>query len=142
MTCSPNLYLAALGPMSELLGLVVIVAVFALLRAQADRRTYFRTWEMSWVFFAVALTSGLFYERFIDPESVFFSGGRRDSFPLRRDARRIPVARARVESLLARTASLTVSGIREGLRAERAVSMEGYRGGEGLAEAATAVSRA
>lgn len=80
MTCSPNLYLAALGPMSELLGLVVIVAVFALLRAQADRRTYFRTWEMSWVFFAVALTSGLFYERFIDPESVFFPAGAAKTF--------------------------------------------------------------
>jgi GGDEF domain-containing protein len=69
---SPNLYLAALGPLSELFALLIVVAVFALLRGQADRRTYFRTWETSWVFFAVALTAGLFYERFVDPESVFY----------------------------------------------------------------------
>lgn len=69
---SPNLYLAALGPLTELFGVIIVVAVFALLRSQADRRPYFRTWEKSWVFLAVSLTAGLFYERFVDPESVFY----------------------------------------------------------------------
>ena len=72
MRFSPNLYLAALGPLSELFGIVMVIAVFALLRVQADRRTYFRQWESSWVFFAVALTAGVFYQRFVDPDSVFF----------------------------------------------------------------------
>ncbi|MDQ8165839.1 MAG: diguanylate cyclase [Gemmatimonadota bacterium] len=69
---SPNLYLAALGPLTELFGVIIVVAVFALLRGQADRRPYFRAWETSWVFLAVSLTAGLFYERFVDPESVFY----------------------------------------------------------------------
>jgi GGDEF domain-containing protein len=69
---APHQYLAALGPLTELLGIVVIVGVFALLRSQADRRPYFRAWESSFVFFAVSLTAGLFYERFVDPESVFY----------------------------------------------------------------------
>jgi GGDEF domain-containing protein len=77
---SPNLYLAALGPLSELFGLVVIVAVFALLRGQADRRNYFRSWELSWVFFAVSLTAGVFYERFVDPESVFYPASAATTF--------------------------------------------------------------
>ena len=79
---SPNLYLAALGPMSELLGIVIIVAVFALLRVQADRRTYFRQWETSWVFFAVALTAGVFYQRFVDPDSVFFPASAATTFTM------------------------------------------------------------
>lgn len=69
---SPNLYLAALGPLTELLGILVVVGIFALLRSQADRRPHFRSWELSFVFFAVSLTAGLFYERFVDPESVFY----------------------------------------------------------------------
>lgn len=69
---SQSLYLAALAPLIELFGLLAVVGVFALLRSQADRRTYFRTWEMSWVLLAVAMTSGIFYERFVDPESVFY----------------------------------------------------------------------
>lgn len=69
---SPNLYLAALGPLTELFGILVIVGIFALLRSQADRRPYFRSWELSYVFFAVSLTAGLFYERFVDPDSVFY----------------------------------------------------------------------
>lgn len=69
---SPNLYLAALGPLTELLGVILVVGVFALLRSQADRRPYFKAWETSFVFFAVSLTAGLFYERFVDPTSVFY----------------------------------------------------------------------
>lgn len=69
---SPNFFLAALGPLAELFGVMAVVAVFALLRSQADRRAYFRTWESSWAFLAVALTVGLFHERFVDPESVFY----------------------------------------------------------------------
>ena len=72
MAASPPLYLAALAPLIELFGLLLVVAVFALMRGQADRRTYFRTWEVSWVLFAVAMTAGIFYERFVDPESVFY----------------------------------------------------------------------
>jgi len=79
---SPNLYLAALGPLSETFGLVVIVAVFALLRGQADRRPYFRAWETSWVFFAVSLTAGVFYERFVDPDSVFYPAAAATTFLL------------------------------------------------------------
>ncbi|MDA1081652.1 MAG: GGDEF domain-containing protein [Gemmatimonadetes bacterium] len=71
-TVSPNLYIAALGPLSELLGVLVIVGVFTLLRGQADRRPYFTTWEKAFVFFAVSLTAGLFYERFVNPSSVFY----------------------------------------------------------------------
>ncbi len=69
---SPNLYLAALGPLTELLGVIIVVAAFALLRGQAERRPYFRVWETAWVFLAVSLTAGLFYERFVDPDSVFY----------------------------------------------------------------------
>ncbi len=69
---SPNLYLAALGPLTELFGVIIVVAVFALLRGQADRRPYFHAWETSWVFLAVSLTAGVFYERFVDSESVFY----------------------------------------------------------------------
>jgi GGDEF domain-containing protein len=75
MNLSPNLYLAALGPLSELFAIIIVVAVFALLRSQADRRTYFRSWEASWVFFAVSLTAGVLYERFVDPDSVFYPAG-------------------------------------------------------------------
>lgn len=69
---SPNLYLAALGPLTELLGILVVIGIFALLRSQADRRPYFRSWELAYVFFAVSLTAGLFYERFVNPDSVFY----------------------------------------------------------------------
>lgn len=80
MRFSPNLYLAALGPLSELLGIVIVIAVFALLRVQADRRTYFRQWETSWVFFAVALTAGVFYQRFVDSDSVFYPASAATTF--------------------------------------------------------------
>lgn len=69
---SPNLYLASLGPLTELFGVLVIAGIFALLRGQAERRPYFRSWELSFVFFAVSLTGGLFYERFVSPDSVFY----------------------------------------------------------------------
>src|SRR5581483_1646392 len=69
---SPNLYLAALGPLTELFGILVVVGIFALLRSQAERRPYFRSWELAYVFFAVSLTAGLLYERFVDPDSVFY----------------------------------------------------------------------
>jgi GGDEF domain-containing protein len=68
----PNLYLAALGPLTELLGVVLIVVAFALLRSQADRRPYFKTWERSWGFLALALIAGLIYERYVDPDSLFY----------------------------------------------------------------------
>lgn len=68
----PTLYLATLGPLSQLFGLLIVIAVFALLRAQADRRPYFTTWEKAWVFLATGLVAGVLYERFIDPESVFY----------------------------------------------------------------------
>ena len=80
MKFSPNLVLAALGPMSELIGVVIIVAIFALLRGQADRRTYFRTWEISWVFLAVSLLAGLTNERLVDPDSVFYPAGAAKTF--------------------------------------------------------------
>ena len=67
---SPYLYLAALGPLTELLSVVLIVAAFALLRSQADRRPYFRSWEVSWTFLTVSLVAGLLYERYVDPDSV------------------------------------------------------------------------
>lgn len=70
-TLSPNLYIATLGPLLELVGVVIIVGVFALLRWYAERRAYFAAWELAFVLFAVSLTAGLFYERFIDPDSVF-----------------------------------------------------------------------
>ena len=38
-------YLAALGPLAELLCMVAVIGVFLLLRSQADRRPYFRAWE-------------------------------------------------------------------------------------------------
>jgi GGDEF domain-containing protein len=69
---SPNLYLAALGPLTELLGVVLIAAAFALLRSQADRRPYFKFWESSWAFLAISLIAGLLYERYVDPESLFY----------------------------------------------------------------------
>jgi GGDEF domain-containing protein len=69
---TPTLYLATLGPISEVFGLLVVIAVFALLRAQADRRAYFTTWEKAWVFLATGLVAGVLYERFIDPESIFY----------------------------------------------------------------------
>ena len=66
--------------MSELCGVVIVVGIFALLRSQADRRTYFRAWEISWVFFAVSLLAGLFYERMVDPDSVFFPASAAKTF--------------------------------------------------------------
>lgn len=77
---SPNLYLATLGPVSEVFGLLVVIAVFALLRAQADRRAYFTTWEKAWVFLATGLVAGVLYERFIDPESIFYPVSATTSF--------------------------------------------------------------
>jgi diguanylate cyclase (GGDEF)-like protein len=69
---SPNLFLAALGPLTELLGIALILAAFALLRSQAVRRPYFRAWEASWLFLALSLAAGLLYERYVDPESLFY----------------------------------------------------------------------
>ena len=73
---SPYILLATFGPLAELFVVMAVVAVFALLRSQADRRAYFRMWEKSWAFLAVALTAGLFHERFVDPESVFYPAAR------------------------------------------------------------------
>jgi GGDEF domain-containing protein len=67
-----NLYLAALGPLTELFGIALILAAFALLRSQAMRRPYFRTWEASWFLLALSLAAGLMYERYVDPESIFY----------------------------------------------------------------------
>ena len=71
-TLSPNLYIATLGPLAELLGIVVVIGIFTLLRGQADRHPYFKAWEVAFVFFAVSLTAGLFYDRFVDATSVFY----------------------------------------------------------------------
>lgn len=73
---SSNLIIASLGPFAELIGLAALVALFTLLRGQADRRPYFSTWEESWVMYAVALTSGVIYQRLTDPNSVLLSDSR------------------------------------------------------------------
>ncbi|MBM4194798.1 MAG: hypothetical protein FJ202_10530 [Gemmatimonadetes bacterium] len=118
---SPHLYLAALGPLTELFGVVLIFAVFALLRSQADRRGYFQAWERSWVLLAAALLSGLCYERFVDSNSVFYPQSPTTTFVLgalymggaprfscvRRHGRQHAGARARHEVAMA-------SGIRRG----------------------------
>jgi GGDEF domain-containing protein len=70
---STNLIIASLGPFAELIGVVALVALFTLLRGQADRRPYFKAWEESWVMFAVALTAGVIYQRLTDPSSQLLS---------------------------------------------------------------------
>lgn len=70
---SPNLVIAALGPFAELLGVVVLVALFTLLRGQADRRPYFRAWEGSWAMMAGALVSAVIFQRLTDPASVIYA---------------------------------------------------------------------
>jgi len=67
---TPNLVIAALGPFAEVLGVVVLVALFTLLRGQADRRPYFKAWEESWVMLAVALVAAVIYQRLTDPNSA------------------------------------------------------------------------
>ena len=73
---SSNLIIASLGPFAELIGIAALVALFTLLRGQADRRPYFGAWEESWVMFAVAMTSGVIYQRLTDPNSVLLSNSR------------------------------------------------------------------
>lgn len=73
---SSNLIIASLGPFAELIGIAALVALFTLLRGQADRRPYFGAWEESWVMFAVAMTSGVIYQRLTDPSSVLLSNSR------------------------------------------------------------------
>jgi GGDEF domain-containing protein len=70
---TPNLVVAALGPFAELLGVAVLVALFTLLRGQADRRTYFKAWEESWVMLAVALVAGVIFQRLTDRDSVMYA---------------------------------------------------------------------
>jgi len=70
---SSNLIIASLGPFAELVGVGALVALFTLLRGQADRRPYFKAWEESWVMLAVAMTSGVIYQRLTDPSSVLLS---------------------------------------------------------------------
>ena len=70
---SPNLVIAALGPFAELLGIIVLVALFTLLRGQADRRPYFRAWEGSWVMLAVAMVCGVIFQRLSDPSSMLYA---------------------------------------------------------------------
>lgn len=67
---TPNLVIAALGPFAELLGVAVLVALFTLLRGQADRRPYFKAWEESWVMLAVALVAAVIHQRLTDPTSA------------------------------------------------------------------------
>ncbi len=69
-----HVIIAGLGPFAELLGVFVLVALFTLLRGQADRRPYFKTWEESWVMLAVAMLSGVIYQRLTDPTSVLYPG--------------------------------------------------------------------
>ncbi|MBI3569354.1 MAG: GGDEF domain-containing protein [Gemmatimonadetes bacterium] len=71
-----NLIIASLGPFAELIGVVALVALFTLLRGQADRRPYFKAWEESWVMLAVSLTAGVIYQRLTDPTSVLLSDSR------------------------------------------------------------------
>ncbi len=73
---SSNLIIASLGPFAEVIGVVALVALFTLLRGQADRRPYFKNWEESWVMAAVALTSAVIYQRLTDPASVLLSDSR------------------------------------------------------------------
>lgn len=70
---TPNLIVASLGPFAELLGVVVLYALFTLLRSQADRRPYFKAWEESWVMMAVALTAAVIFQRLTDPNSVLYA---------------------------------------------------------------------
>lgn len=69
-----HVIIAGLGPFAELLGVFVLVALFTLLRGQADRRPYFTAWEESWVMLAVAMLSGVIYQRLTDPTSVLYPG--------------------------------------------------------------------
>jgi diguanylate cyclase (GGDEF)-like protein len=68
-----NLVIAALGPLAELFGVGVLIAAFTLLRTQAHRRSYFNTWERSWVMFGVALAAGVVYQRLTDLNSVLYA---------------------------------------------------------------------
>jgi diguanylate cyclase (GGDEF)-like protein len=68
-----NLVIAALGPLAELFVVGVLIAAFALLRAQASRRSYFHMWERSWVMFGVALAAGVIYQRLTDANSVLYA---------------------------------------------------------------------
>lgn len=70
---TPNLVVAALGPFAELLGVVVLYALFTLLRSQADRRPYFKAWEESWVTMAVGLVAAVIFQRLTDPNSVLYA---------------------------------------------------------------------
>jgi GGDEF domain-containing protein len=69
-----HVIIAGLGPFAELLGVFVLVALFTLLRGQADRRPYFKAWEESWVMLAVAMLAGVIYQRLTDPTSVLYPG--------------------------------------------------------------------
>ena len=69
-----HVIIAGLGPFAELIGVFVLVALFTLMRGQADRRTYFKAWEESWVMLAVALLAGVIYQRLTDPTSVLYPG--------------------------------------------------------------------
>jgi GGDEF domain-containing protein len=69
-----HVIIAGLGPFAELLGVFVLVALFTLLRGQADRRPYFKAWEESWVMLAVGLLAGVIYQRLTDPTSVLYPG--------------------------------------------------------------------
>lgn len=71
-----HVLMAGLGPFVEVIGVVAIVALFTLLRDQADRRPYFKAWEEGWVMLAVSLTAGVIYQRLTDPTSVLLSASR------------------------------------------------------------------
>ena len=73
---TPNLVVAALGPFAELLGVAVLVALFTLLRGQAERRPYFKPWEESWVMLAVALVAEVIFQRLTDPSGVLYASTR------------------------------------------------------------------
>jgi len=72
---SPNMVIAALGPFAELLGVTVLVALFTLLRGTADRRSYFKSWEASWVTLAVALLGAVLFQRLTDRASALYASG-------------------------------------------------------------------
>lgn len=71
-----HILIAGLGPFVEAIGVVAIVALFTLLRGQADRRPYFKAWEEGWVMLAVSMTAGVIYQRLTEPSSVLLSESR------------------------------------------------------------------
>jgi hypothetical protein len=111
-----HVIIAGLGPFAELLGVFVLVALFTLLRGQADRRPYFKAWEESWVMLAVAMLAGVIYQRLTDPDQRPVPGQRIFDVALRVRLPRVQVSRLR-SAYCRRTAAhggLPQSSVRQG----------------------------